>query len=89
MAPHLAYFESAARPAESLAGRMLRVATLVANLWSVLAAGLLFLALDKTSHLHERIRTFAIAALILALGMFSLILPFHYVIKAHQKRRSE
>lgn len=81
------YFDSTTRPAESLAVRMLRTASIVANAWGVLAGALLFFTMEKHSPVYDRLRIFAVVAIVMGLGMFSLILPLHHMLKQHEKEQ--
>jgi hypothetical protein len=79
-------FDKSESAAQGLPRRSLRVAAIVANSWTVFGSGLMFIAPDIPSPLHERLRIFAIGAILIAAAMFSLILPLHFILKADEKQ---
>jgi hypothetical protein len=79
-------FDKSESAAQGLPRRSLRVAAIVANSWTVFGSGLMFIAPNIPPPFHERLRIFAIGAILVAGAMFSLILPFHFILKADEKQ---
>ena len=64
---------------KSKSERCLRAAQVVASLWQVLAAAILFFSMG--SGYRDRLRPIGIGALMISAGIYSLLWPMYYILR--------